>query len=133
MKGLNAPDAKTGQVPIQLINRAVEAVCRFKIAQSEADATVPKKKAAFLYAEAIVAGGTTRIRRNLWRTLFFGDGLTFSGGAIVAYALFDGNACIVLSRTHRFMTDFENLPRAPKPSSHFNSFRERDTTQPGIK
>ena len=112
-KGLNAPDAKTGQVPIQLINRAVEAVCRFKTAESTA---------CFLYAEAIVAGGTTRIRRNLWRTLFVGDGLTFSGGAIVAYALFDGNARIVLSRTHRFMTDFEGFPSAPKPSFHFNSF-----------
>lgn len=111
-EGLSTPDANSGQVPLQLLNRAAEAIERFKNAQP----------AFFLYAQGIVAGGTMRIRRTLWQTLFHGDGLEFSGGAVVAYCLFNGAAEIVASGTHRYLTSFQGFPDTVSVWTDFNSF-----------
>jgi hypothetical protein len=111
-KGLATPDEKSGQVPMQLLNRAAEAIARFRTSAP----------AYFLYADAVVAGGTMRTKRNLWRTLFHGDAIEFSGGAVISYALFDGKARILAARTHRFMTEFRGFPDETPAWGNFNSF-----------
>ncbi len=40
-----------------------------------------------LHAAVVASGGTTRTIRNLWRTLWSGDGVSFSGGAVARWAL----------------------------------------------
>jgi len=112
-KGLHTPDGKSGQVPMQLLNRAAQSIQQFHDANPD--------PAFFLYAEAVVAGGTMRIHRNLWRTLFQGDGISFSGGAVVSYALFDGMAALLTSGTHRYMTPFQEFPASRHKASGFNS------------
>jgi hypothetical protein len=42
---------------------------------------------AYLHATVVSSGGYYRISRNLFRTLFMGDGLSFAGGAIARWAL----------------------------------------------
>jgi hypothetical protein len=110
-KALAIPDEKTGQVPMQLLNRAAESIERFKCSPP----------AYFLYAEGVVAGGTMRVRRTLWQTLFWGDGLEFSGGSVVSYALFDGKAQILTSGTHRYMTNFRSFQKDAPVWGNFNS------------
>lgn len=112
-KGLNTADAKTDLVPLHLLGRAAEAVSCFRAVEG---------RAIFLFAEGIVAGGTTRIRRSLLRTLFSGDGLEFSGGAIVAYGAFDGSARVIAAGTHRFLTGFQRIPSQSTGDGRFNSF-----------
>ena len=63
-----------------------------------------------------------KIKRNLWRTLFHGDAIEFSGGAVISYALFDGKAQILSSRTHRYMTEFRRFPDNTPAWTSFNSF-----------
>jgi hypothetical protein len=112
-KSLVAVDPKSGMVALHQLNQAAAAVEQFRAAP---------KEAYFLFAEGIAAGGTIRIRRNLWRTLFLGDGVEFSGGAIVAYGLFDHTALIRSARTHRYMTGFRKVPSSTLRESEFNSF-----------
>jgi len=44
-------------------------------------------KPVYLHCAVVASGGHHRIVRNLWRSLFSGDGLSFLGGAIVRWAL----------------------------------------------
>jgi hypothetical protein len=45
------------------------------------------RKPLYLHATVVSSGGYYRVTRNLFRTLFFGDGLSFAGGATVRWAL----------------------------------------------
>ncbi len=111
-RGLVHVDEKSGLTPMQLISRAAEAIEHFRASALS----------YFLYSEVAVAGGTMRIKRNLWRTLFYGDGISFSGGAVVSYALIDGKAHVLASRTHRYMTEFQTFPDDTPEWASFNSF-----------
>lgn len=110
-KAMATADEKSGLVPLQMLSRAGEVIERFQSAES----------AYLLFASGVVAGGTMRIKKSLWSTLFTGDGLEFSGGAVVTYALLDGAARICASGTHRFMTPFGRFPDASKPLEGFTS------------
>jgi hypothetical protein len=52
-------------------------------------------RALFVHAQVVSSGGHHRISRNLFRTLFMGDGLSFSGGAIARWALLDGDGSVM--------------------------------------
>lgn len=62
----------------------------------------------YLHASVVSSGGHYRITRNLFRTLFMGDGLSFAGGAVVRWAFIaaDGSinkgGIIVESKKARF-------------------------------
>jgi hypothetical protein len=43
--------------------------------------------AALLHSAIVASGGNTRTMLNLWRTLWSGDGMSFSGGAVARWAL----------------------------------------------
>lgn len=45
------------------------------------------KNPVYLHAEVVLSGGYYKIKRNLFRTLFTGDGLHFTGGAVIRWAL----------------------------------------------
>ena len=66
--------------------------------------------------------GGYQIRRNLFRTLFWYDGLRYSGGAIVTFAFFDRDANVVLSGTHRYRSPFTRLLGASGNKNEGNSF-----------
>jgi hypothetical protein len=48
---------------------------------------IQKMDVVFLHAAVVSSGGHNRISRNLFRTLFAGDGLSFLGGVTVRWAL----------------------------------------------
>ncbi|MGA2697417.1 MAG: hypothetical protein ABSE92_15245 [Terriglobales bacterium] len=50
----------------------------------------------YLHAAVVSSGGYYRITRNLFRTLFMGDGLSFSGGATVRWALLAKDGSVAL-------------------------------------
>jgi hypothetical protein len=50
----------------------------------------------YLHAAVVSSGGYYRITRNLFRTLFIGDGLSFSGGATVRWALLEKDGSVAL-------------------------------------
>lgn len=48
----------------------------------------------YLHAAIVSSGGYNRISHNLFRTLFLGDGLSFTGGAIARWALLDSEGSV---------------------------------------
>src|ERR1700675_1259757 len=114
LKALNAPDAN-GVVLLQMLQIAQELLSRFNEAP---------ENTYFLHAEVVSSGGSYRIRRNLFRTLFWSDGLSYSGGAIVSYAFFDSNAVIVKSGTHHYRYPFSRFRDAWWSKKLGNSFQE---------
>jgi hypothetical protein len=48
----------------------------------------------YLHAVVVSSGGHHRIARSLWRTMFYGDGLTFVGGATVRWSLLAADGSI---------------------------------------
>lgn len=99
---LITPDEKSRVVPLHLVQQAEEVLARFR---------EKEKDTYFLWAEVSTASGSYRIHRNLLRTLFWGDNLSYSGGAIVTYAFFDSNANVVLSGTHRYREPFTRFSK----------------------
>jgi hypothetical protein len=97
---LSKSDAVSGIAPLQLIQQAEELIARFS--SSETDTYL-------VWAEVTTAGGSYQVRRNLWRSLFWSDGLRYSGGAVVSFAFFDGNANVVLSGIHRYREPFTHF------------------------
>lgn len=116
---LITPDQKSGVVPLHLVQQAEELLARFQDAQ---------KDTFFLWAEVSTASGGYQIRRSLWQPLINlfskekDDGLYYSGGAIVTYAFFGGNAKVVLSGTHRYREPFTQFPRVSGGNNEGNSF-----------
>ncbi len=100
---LSKADAETGVTPLQLLQRAHDV--RNQIITADG-------KVYFLYVRLEAAGGSYRIRRNLFRTLFWKDGLSFSGGAVVSYALLETNGEFVSSanlRQRKAFVSFEEI------------------------
>jgi hypothetical protein len=54
------------------------------------------KNPTYLHAAVVSSGGSYRITRNLFRTLFMGDGLSFSGGTTVRWALLEEDGSVAL-------------------------------------
>jgi hypothetical protein len=70
-----------------------------------------------LQAEVATAGGTYRTRKNLWTTMFTGDLLSYSGGAVVSYKLFNNKSEIALATTYRHATGFTKFKGGEKPEA----------------
>jgi hypothetical protein len=104
--GLQKPDEKSGRTGLQLLQEAEEMRARFR------DKANAKANALMLHTEVVAAGGSYKIIRNLWRTLFWADGLRYSGGAVVAFAVFDADANVVIAGTHRYLEPHIRFPRA---------------------
>ena len=69
---LNQTDLTTGLVELARLLRAE---------------TLQRLQAVYVHATIVSSGGYYRITRNLFRTLFMGDGLSFAGGATARWAL----------------------------------------------
>ncbi len=100
-------DEKTGLSPLGLLTRAAEVVALLD------DLTVARSRFV-LFTKSVSAGGSYRIRRNLWTTVFTGDLLSYSGGAIVSYMLFDNSSRIRSADTLRYMTGFSKFKKLQK-------------------
>ena len=80
-----------------------------------------KKKEGYLLAlKPVSAGGSYRIRRNLFTTLFTGACLSYSGGAIVSFILLDWDSRIVESRTLQYMNGFSKFKNLKKLTKGHN-------------
>ncbi len=88
-------DEKTGLAPLARLLRAE---------------AIRDLKPHYVYASVVSAGGSYRIRRSLWRTLFCGDGLSFSGGVIVMWALLGSDGSIHDSGAERHLMPFQRFP-----------------------
>jgi hypothetical protein len=106
MAALHARDEASGATVLALVQQALEIGAHFE---------KPDGKAFLVFAEAVAAGGSYRVTKTLWRTFFAGDGLEFSGGAIVAYAVIDGDAELVLCGTHRAYRPHRGFSRPDEP------------------
>jgi hypothetical protein len=80
-----------------------------------------KPNTFLLYEEAIAGGGTQRDRKNLFTNLFWGDLISYSGGAIIVFALERGNCkvgedCspILLANTLRYRVPSTRIQRRSK-------------------
>jgi hypothetical protein len=51
-------------------------------------------KPLYLHAAIVSSGGYNRISHNFFRTMFLGDGLSFTGGAIARWALLDNDGAV---------------------------------------
>jgi hypothetical protein len=49
--------------------------------------TIMSRSPMFVHARVVLAGGNNRVQRSLFRTLFTGDGLSSTGGAVVSWAI----------------------------------------------
>ncbi len=116
LKALNVPDAK-GVVPLQMLQIAQALLERFEKAPQDT---------YFFRAEVASAGGSYRIRRNLFRSLFWSDGLSYSGGVIVSYAFLNSEAAVVKSGTHHYRYPFNRFRDAWWSKTFGNSFEDTE-------
>jgi len=56
--------------------------------------SIQSMKPLYLHAAIVFSGGYNRISHNLFRTMFLGDGLSFTGGAIARWALLDDDGAV---------------------------------------
>lgn len=83
-------------------------------------------------AKVLTAGGKYKIRRHLFTTLFWGDQLSYSGGATVAFSLFDPRTGkVVLSDVLFHLTDSVKFSESNGLASKSNLLTsEASGTQP---
>lgn len=81
--GLNRTDDKTGLTTLARLLRA-EAI---------REAAAPG--AVFVHAAVVSSGGHHRISRHLLRMIFLGDGLSFTGGAVIRWAVVERSGNVV--------------------------------------
>lgn len=116
IKALNTPDETSKIPPLQRIEEAAGVNERFGAAES--------RPAWFLYSKIETAGGTYRVRKSLWRSLIWGDGVSFSGGVVASYGLFDKAGMLAASRTHRYLTPLTDFPDIEGDPAEINSIPE---------
>jgi hypothetical protein len=78
---------------------------------SELVKRMEKETSYVLFAKPVTAGGSYGIRKNLWTTLFTGDLLSYSGGAVICYTLFDHTSKAIDADTLQYMTGFSKLKK----------------------
>ena len=110
---LNRGDAGAGATPLQLIQQAEEVISRF----GDFDTST-----YLLSAQVSTVGGSVRVSRNLWRSLFWSEGVRYSGGAIVSFGFFDKNAHVILSGSLRYREPFTRFRSEWGSSTTGNSF-----------
>lgn len=76
--------------------------------------TIMSRSPMFVHARVVLAGGNNRVQRSLFRTLFAGDGLSSTGGAVVSWAILSPYGAIedggIFSESRS--------ARSPKPPEH---------------
>lgn len=73
---------------------------------------IVKGDSYIVYEEAVAGGGTQKDRKNLFTNVFWGDLISYSGGAIINLAMVNGaNSEIVLANTVRMRTDFTRIAK----------------------
>jgi hypothetical protein len=96
---LSRADEKTGLTQLQLLERAA-------FVRSIADQA--KGRTFYLFAQVVSAGGAFRVKRNLLRTLFWGNAVSHAGGCLVTYGLFDDSGKLLASNTIGSRSDYIN-------------------------
>jgi hypothetical protein len=56
--------------------------------------TIMSRSPMFVHARVVLAGGSNRVQRSLMRTIFTGDGLSSTGGAVVSWAILNANGAV---------------------------------------
>jgi hypothetical protein len=90
------------------LSRADRALAELQTQWNEADSSnvsmlarllraevIQSRNPRYVHARVVSSGGHHRIRRNLFRMLFLGDGLSFAGGATVRWALLDAEGAVL--------------------------------------
>ena len=85
---LGTPDETTKLSLLQLLERAA----RFRSLAEQED-----KSTFLLFIEALTAGGSYRVVKNLARSIFWADGVEVAGGVVVMYGLFDPQGKLISS------------------------------------
>lgn len=57
---------------------------------------IRKLNPLYLHAAIVASGGYNRVSHNLFRTLFVGDGLSFTGGTVARWALLEDDGAVKL-------------------------------------
>jgi hypothetical protein len=91
---LSRVDARFGDVEA-FLQRVGETSRLPNVARMLRAESIRSQDPIYLYAAVESSGGSFRTSRNLLRTLFVGDGLSFTGGVIVSWALLDENGAIL--------------------------------------
>ena len=101
----NSVDATTGMTTLGRLLRAEAVSARAQV---------------YVHAQVVSSGGYYKTWRNLFRTLFSGDGLSFSGGVVVRWAVLSAEGDIQrggvlsMSRKARHEDDNYEPPRASR-------------------
>ena len=51
----------------------------------------------YVHVSVVASGGYTRTMKNLWRTMFWHDGVSFAGGAVARWAVLESDGAITLA------------------------------------
>lgn len=101
-------DDRTGLTQLQLLERA--AFVRMVGAAK-------RGRTYYLFAQVVSAGGAFRVARNLFRMLFWSDGLEHCGGCVVTYGLFSEEGQLLASSTIGGRSGYEGSRAALRLSS----------------
>ena len=56
--------------------------------------TIAARSPIFVHVRVVLAGGSNRVQHSLWHSMFTGDGLSSSGGAVVSWAILNVNGAV---------------------------------------
>jgi len=99
----------------------------------------------YVHAKVVSSGGHHRISRSLLRTIFVGDGLSFSGGAVVRWALLEAEGSVKnggilvdrivssFSNNESFSNDDLSRTVPDKPAAITSSEKHKSERDVGIK
>lgn len=71
------------------------------------------KSGMLVHARVVLAGGSNRVQRSLWRSMFSGDGLSSTGGAVVTWAILSPAGAVEDGATFSH-TMSANSPKPPE-------------------
>ena len=79
-----------------------------------------QKNTAILFLEGSAAGGTQRVTKNLLTNLFWGNIISYSGGAVIAYGLIDvQHGALLTANTYHVLSPYTHI-NTPKHAKDLN-------------
>ena len=95
---------------LELLSSDAESAALYSLAQAASLEEILRKDNSYiLFAQVIAEGGSNRTRNSLFTTIFTGNRISYSGGVVVNYSLFDRDGSIMFSDVVYHNTGFTRM------------------------
>ncbi|HEV7703718.1 MAG TPA: hypothetical protein VGO46_05460 [Gemmatimonadaceae bacterium] len=110
-------DKRFSDLQAQLEKSDVDATGLTLLARLLRVESILMRSPVLVHARVVLAGGNNRVQRNLFRTLFWSDGLSSTGGAVVSWAILSPDGAV---EDGGIFTESRSA-KSPEPPEHQSS------------